>query len=92
MNTDQPLESDLCFRRYVRLESIDPERNRFRFFLLRWQPTLWNGPALVRTWGRVGAAGRSRVVEVPDGSDPQETVRRVLRRRLRHGYRVVEWR
>ncbi len=47
MNTDPPLESDVCFRRSVRLESIDPQRNRFRFFLLRWQPTLWNGPALL---------------------------------------------
>ena len=36
MSTDPPMESDLCFRRYVRLESIDPQRNRFRFFLLRW--------------------------------------------------------
>ncbi len=79
------------FRRYVRLESIDPDHNRFRFFLLRWQPTLWNGPALVRTWGRVGAAGRSRVVVVPEGSDPRDAIRRMLHRRLRHGYQLVEW-
>ena len=91
MSTDQAMDAAADFRRYVRLESIDPARNRFRFFILRWQPTLWNGPALVRSWGRVGALGRSRVVDVPDGSDPQETVRRVLRRRMGHGYRLVDW-
>ena len=91
MSTDPPTAPDICFRRYVRLESIDPARNRFRFFTLHWQSTLWDGPALVRTWGRVGTPGRSRVVAVPEGSDPWATVRRVLRRRLRHGYRVVDW-
>ncbi len=95
MSSDQTIAIDLDtaagFRRSVRLVSIDPARNRFRVFVLRWQPTLWDSPALVRTWGRVGAAGRSRVVAVPDGTDPWATVRRVLRRRLGHGYRVVDW-
>ena len=47
MSTEQTMDAAAGFRHYVRLESIDPERNRFRFFLLRWQPTLWNGPALL---------------------------------------------
>ena len=92
MTTDQTSDIDIRFGRYVRLESIDLERNRFRFFTLCWQPTLWNGPALVRTWGRVGAPGRSRVLQFPDGIDPWTTIGRVLRRRLHHGYRVVDWR
>ena len=91
MSTEQPLDAVGDFRRSVRLESIDPERNRFRFFLLRWQPTLWNGPALVRTWGRVGLPGRSRPVPLPAGRDPQDTIRQMLRRRLRHGYWVTAW-
>lgn len=89
MPTDQTCEPDIHFGRYVRLESIDPERNRFRFFTLSWQPTLWNSPALVCTWGRVGVPGRSREVLIPDGTDPKEAIRRVLRRRLSHGYVVT---
>lgn len=94
MTTDQTIDLDAVagFRRSVRLESIDPARNRFRFFVLRWQPTLWASPARVRTWGRVGRPGRTRVVPLPDGADPQDVIRRVLRRRLRHGYHLVDWR
>ena len=94
MTIDQTIDIDAVagFRHAVRLESIDPQRNRFRFFILCWQPTLWDGPALVCSWGRVGRPGRSRVVPVPDGADPQDTIGRVLRRRLRHGYVVTAWR
>ena len=96
MTSDQTIEMAIDtaagFRQFVRLESIDPDRNRFRFFVLSFQPTLWDGPALVRTWGRVGVPGRSQVVPLPDGADPQVIIRRVLRRRLSHGYVVTAWR
>ena len=51
MTTEQTIDIDtVVSRRSVRLESIDPERNRFRFFVLSRQPTLWDGPVLVRIW------------------------------------------
>ena len=89
MTTEQTIEATADFRRFVRLESIDPQRNRFRFFVVCWQPTLWNGPALMRIWGRVGTPGRAWEVPLPDGVAPQEAIRRLLRRRLGHGYVVT---
>jgi predicted DNA-binding WGR domain protein len=79
------------FRAYVRFERVEPERNRRRYYDLAWQPTLFGEGALVRTWGRLGQAGRTRVTLYPDRDDAQPEVRQVLRRRLLHGYRLVDW-
>ncbi len=46
------------FRGRVRFGSVDPARNRARFYTLTWQPALWGGGAIVRTWGRLGGLGR----------------------------------
>ena len=83
--TDQTIDAVAGFRHAVRLASIDPKRNRFRFFILCWQPTLWDRPALACTWGRVGRPGCARVVPVPDGVASPEAIRRLLRRQLPHG-------
>lgn len=54
------------FRSFIRLESIDPSRNRARFYALAWQPTLWGEEALRCTWGRLGTLGRSHVTVYAD--------------------------
>jgi predicted DNA-binding WGR domain protein len=81
-----------AFREELRLVSRDPAKNRDRFYTLRWQPSLFGEPALVRTWGRVGTVGRSRASVYPDATRAQAAIVALLRRRLRHGYRVVAWR
>ena len=45
----------VAFAHYARFVSVDPARNRSRGYELRWQPALWGGVLLVRTWGRLGA-------------------------------------
>ncbi len=42
----------------VRLEKHVPEKNQFRFYLLRLAPTLFGEWSLVREWGRIGQQGR----------------------------------
>ena len=79
------------FRQRVALASVDPARNRARFYLLAWQPGLWGGGALVRTWGRLGTPGRSLTARYDDREAAQARITQLLRRRLRHGYRVVAW-
>ncbi len=79
------------FQSYIRLESIDPDTNRFRFFILQWQPTLWNERALVRIWGRLGTPGQSRLVCSIETEPPTTALHRLLRRRLAHGYAIVAW-
>ena len=78
-------------RVYIRLRSIDPARNRDRSYTLTWQPALLGGGALVRCWGRTGAAERTRADDYPDRACAQAHVEALLRRRLRHGYRVLAW-
>jgi predicted DNA-binding WGR domain protein len=80
-------------RAYVRLRSIDPARNRDRGYTLTWTPALFEGGALLRAWGRTCGPERTRIdyYYYPDRAGAQAHVEAILRRRLRHGYRVVEW-
>ncbi len=42
---------------YMRLEPIDPARNRWRWYALSVQPTLFGEWAFLREWGRIGEQG-----------------------------------
>ncbi len=79
------------FRAYVRLRSVDPARDRDRSYTLTWQAALLGGGALVRCWGRTGGAERTRADHYPDRAGAQAHIEAILRRRLRHGYRVLAW-
>jgi len=79
------------FRAHVRLRSVDPTRDRDRSYTLTWQPALLGGDALVRCWGRTSGAAHTRSDYYPDRADAQAHVEAILRRRLRHGYRVIAW-
>ena len=80
------------FTGYVRLESIDPARNRARFYVLHWQPLLWGGAALIRHWGRIGTRGRRQVLLEASHPRVDQAVHQLLNQRLRHGYQVTDWR
>ncbi len=79
------------FRAYVRLRSVDPARDRDRSYTLTWQPGLVGDGTLVRCWGRTGGAERMRADYYPDRAAAQAHVEALLRRRLRHGYRILTW-
>ncbi len=79
------------FRAYVRFQSNDPQQNRLRFYDLRWQPTLFGEGALVRVWGRRGQPGTVRATVYPDRDHAQAAIRSLVRRRLAHGYHVIDW-
>jgi predicted DNA-binding WGR domain protein len=78
------------FQLHARLVSVDPSKNRFRFYTLTWQPGLWGGGALTRNWGRIGTKGRILQALYQDRTSAQGTVDEVIRRRLRRGYQVVD--
>ena len=80
------------FEDYAHLTSVDPAKRRFRFYNLGWQRTLWGQDALVCRWGRIGAVGKWQASLYPDRASARETIARVIRRRLQHKYRVVDWR
>jgi predicted DNA-binding WGR domain protein len=93
MSTPTPATSSELppFTRYIRLESIDPTKNRARFYLLQWQPTLDGRLALLRIWGRLGTLGRVRTLLWADDAQMPDHIERVLHQRLRHGYQLVAW-
>jgi predicted DNA-binding WGR domain protein len=79
------------FHAYVRFASSDLAQNRLRFYDLRWQPTLFGEGALVRVWGRQGQPGTVRATVYPDRDRAQADIRSLVRRRLAHGYHVIDW-
>jgi predicted DNA-binding WGR domain protein len=89
---DDTAPSPVPFTDYVRLDSVDPGRNRARFFVRAWQRTLWGERVLVRVWGRRGTLGRTAVVRLAPDRCPEPAADALLRRRLRHGYTVTTWR
>jgi predicted DNA-binding WGR domain protein len=79
----------VAFAHYARFVSVEPTKNRARFYELRLQATLWGGMALVRAWGRLGAPGRWKATEYPDRAAATPEVERAVGRRLARGYRLV---
>jgi predicted DNA-binding WGR domain protein len=76
--------------RCLYLQRVSQEKNQARFYLLSWQPTLF-GWAVVRSYGRIGCWQRAMP---PLSFDSLEQawplLRTIIKRRLRHGYQVME--
>jgi predicted DNA-binding WGR domain protein len=77
---------DLDSTTYVHFESIDPEENRFRFYTITWQQTLWGEWTMRATWGRIGTMGRGQVTYFESEEALRETLPGVVARRLKRGY------
>jgi predicted DNA-binding WGR domain protein len=74
----------------ARLVSIDPKKNRYRFYTIVWQQTLWNDRAIQTTWGRIGGFGRSRVAYFECEKARREALAEMVARRLARGYRLTD--
>ncbi len=86
-----PAEALAQFHHYVRFVSQDMAKNRQRFYLLSWQPTLEGDTALVCTWGRLGTQGRSRTLCYPERAQVQAKLVRLIPWRLPRGYQLAAW-
>ena len=73
----------------IHLHRIDLDRNMRRFYELSVQPTLFGGASLVRTWGRIGTAGQSRIETFDHPIDTASAFVRLERTKRRRGYREV---
>ena len=80
------------FTSTIQLRCLDPTTNRNRIYTLTWQRDLWGALTLVQRWGRWPRLSRSLAIPYPDRASAQKAIRRLLRRRLRHGYTVRECR
>lgn len=72
---------------YLRLENVDPARNRWRWYVLSVQPTLFGEWSLIREWGRIGNdGGQSDItlyVSEPDALSACHTLKIA---KMRRGY------
>ncbi len=72
------------------LERVNPERNERRFYAIHFVDTLL-GSVVVRVYGRKGAWARVLPpVFFPDLEAAEPYIRRLIRRRVRRGYKVLE--
>ncbi|MBN9245505.1 MAG: WGR domain-containing protein [Mesorhizobium sp.] len=69
------------------LHRIDPARNMARFYLLSLQPTLFGEVSVVRSWGRIGTAGRCKIESHETGQGACAALARLKAAKLRRGYR-----
>lgn len=76
------------FQTFLHLVSIDITANRWRWYTLIWQPTLWDEWALVVQWGRIGAVGSYRSTIFQNRAEATPAIRQTIRARLQHGYTV----
>ena len=72
----------------IYLESIDPKRNRHRWYRIEAELTLFGG-VVRREWGRVGQKGRRIEHEIKSYQEAIFRVKRIIDTRKKHGYKVL---
>lgn len=77
---------------YILFERVNPTRNEARYYYLSLQPTLFHPLAVVRLYGRKNETQRQvPPTPVNDLADAWPLIRRVIRTRLRHGYKITQF-
>lgn len=75
---------------YVLFARVDAARNEERFYYLAWMETLIDAGAVVRLYGRRGGQQRLLITPFPSLPAAWPKIRRLIRTRLQHGYRMVK--
>lgn len=74
------------------LHRINPAKNEARFYLVEATPTLLDPYAVIRVWGRIGGAQRHKINPCRSAAEAEELAERLVRRKIKRGYKVVIWR
>ncbi len=75
---------------YLLFERVNRAENVARYYLLAWQPTLFDKGAVIRVYGRKSGFQRALVPQSFDSLDEAwPLLRAVIKTPLIHGYRVV---
>lgn len=73
----------------VHLESVDPTRNRARFYGITVELDLFSNWLLVKRWGRIGTVGRSATHVLHSPVEALGMLGRAAESKGRRGYRRV---
>jgi predicted DNA-binding WGR domain protein len=71
------------------LHRIDPEANMARFYCIDVAETLFGDVSVLRTWGRIGTHGRTRLETCSTVEKAEKAASQTLRQKLRRGYQPV---
>ncbi len=75
--------------RPVTLRRIEPAKNMARFYALEVEQDLLGRHVLVRRWGRLGTAGKSRLDEHTGEAEAQAALQALHTAKRRKGYQGV---
>lgn len=76
---------------FTLLHRINPERNEKRFYAVMVGPSLLDPYAVIRFWGRIGGWQRVLIRAVPSPEEAEKLAARLIDRRLKSGYQIVEF-
>jgi len=68
------------------LHRIDPEANMARFYCIDVGATLFGDVSVLRTWGRIGTHGRTRLETCATVEEAERAAFQTLRQKVRRGY------
>lgn len=68
------------------LYRIDPSKNMQRFYTLSIEGNLFGGGSLVRSWGRIGTQGQTRIVLFDSEITAQINHDKIVSTKLKRGY------
>ena len=71
------------------LHRINPAKNEYRFYLVMTGPALFDEHAVIRFWGRIGGHQHHMVSPCPTADDAARLAARLVQRRLKHGYKII---
>ena len=70
----------------VHLQRIDPKKNMARFYSLEVEQDLLGRVVLVRRWGRIGTAGKTRLDEHRGKGEAMAALQVLREAKVRRGY------
>jgi hypothetical protein len=79
------------FAQEMRLLRLGAGAAPARFEIFQWQPTLWGGVALVRLRGVLGQPPRAHTLLEAETPRLSPVIADLVQRRLRAGYRIIDW-
>ena len=73
----------------IRLERIERETNKYRYYLVTWTQTLWRTWAVWRQWGRISEEIRgAQIDECATEEEALQQVAETIELRMQHGYKI----
>jgi predicted DNA-binding WGR domain protein len=74
----------------VAMRRIDPTKNMARFYSLEVERDLFGKAVLVRRWGRIGTAGRTRLDEHAGEGEAMTALMKMEKAKQRRGYQPAQ--